>query len=141
MNTVLSVDLKAFAIGVLDNFVNARGTVALRWLVVHRQILREWNSRVFESQVAGLVFFMIRVRQEHRTQTIEAQGIIWLGIGDFLALCRRLERCVIRRRVVDRKREFAAEDGLINPNERGSNQTAKLVHKPAKVARRIQLFM
>jgi hypothetical protein len=53
-------------LGSFDDLVDAGRAVALRGLVVERQVVRIGTSGILQCQVAGLVFLVVGVRQEHR---------------------------------------------------------------------------
>ena len=66
MNTVLRVDLEALPLGVLDDFIHARGAVTLRRFIVNRQVALQRDGRVQQGEVTGLVFLVVGVGQEYR---------------------------------------------------------------------------
>ena len=61
MDAILRVDLESRAAWLLDDFINARGTITLRGLTIFRQIDADGNRRVLQHQVNGLVLLMIGI--------------------------------------------------------------------------------
>ncbi len=93
MDAVLGVDLEARLAGIdAHHLIDPRRAVALRRLGIFRQVDVDRNARVLELQVDRLVFLVIGVGDEHRTELVEAQHPVILRIADRLALGRRLQR-------------------------------------------------
>ena len=141
MHAVLGVDLEAFPVGILNDLVNPRGAVALCGLVVQGQIRRQWNRRVEQCQVAGLVFLVVGIRQEHRGQPVKADFVVGFRVVDFFTLGRRLHRCVIRSAIVQGKGQLTAENILVYPDHRRAQQNAELVHETGKIAGGVEFLM
>ena len=141
MHAVLGVDLEAFPVGILDDFVNPRGAVALCGFVVQGQIRRQRNRRVEQCQVAGLVFLVVGIRQEHRGQPVKTDFVVGFRVVDFFTLGRRLHRRVIRPAIIQGKWQLATKNILVDPDHGGSDQDAELVHETGEVARRVEFLV
>ena len=113
MHTVLGVDLQAWiaASAVADNFIHPRRAVTLLGRVVQRQVDLDRDGWVFQGQMAGLIFFMIGVGDEHRGQLVETDHTVRLGILDLRAFGCFLQLGVIRL-VVEGPRRLASEQVL-----------------------------
>ena len=61
MHTVLEINLKPWVFSVLrDDLIDARRAIALRGFGEFRQVYIDRHIRVFQMQMAGLVFFVVR---------------------------------------------------------------------------------
>src|SRR2546423_3699145 len=58
MNAVLRVDLESGAVRLLDDLVNAGGTVSLRRFRIFRQIDADGNGRILQHKVNRLVLLV-----------------------------------------------------------------------------------
>jgi len=68
VDAVLGVDLELLAatIVLIQHIIHTSRAVALRRLVVFRQVFLDGNLRVGRLQVNGLVFLVVGVRNKHR---------------------------------------------------------------------------
>src|SRR3546814_20454342 len=74
MDAILRVDDElGLALLLADDLIHPRRAIALRGLVIERQIIFDRDRRVLELKLAGLVFLVIGVREEHGRETIEGQ--------------------------------------------------------------------
>ena len=90
VQAVLRVDLQTvLALFRFDELVHARRAEARFRTGVGLQIQREGDACVLERQMRRLILFVIRVRDEHRRETVERELAIRLRILDWRALrCR-----------------------------------------------------
>ena len=67
MNTILRIDLKAFAtFRFLNDLVDAGWAVTLCRLIVFRQVHLQRNGDIREAQMTGLILSVIRIGQKYR---------------------------------------------------------------------------
>src|SRR5690606_39526867 len=83
VHAVLRVDLQAvFAVVVLDELIHAGRAIARLGAAILGQVDRYRHGGVFQRQVDGFVFIVVGVGDEHRTELVERQLAIGLGIID-----------------------------------------------------------
>src|SRR5690606_5108983 len=120
---VLRVDLEALAaIVIADHLIHAGRAVTLGRLVVQRQVVLDRNARIGQLQVNRLFFFMVGVGHEDRRQLVEADDTVRLGIGDLRRFGGLLQTRMVRRGVMQRDRNLAAEPVLVDVVERTTKQ-------------------
>ena len=100
MHTVLGIDLKPRSGWFFHDFVDARWAVTLSGLSVFGKVKGNWNTRIAQRQMAGLILLMIGIGQEDRRKTIEGQLVIGFGIVNLFGLGRLVKACVIGFRVM-----------------------------------------
>ena len=85
MHTVLRIDLqlRIGAIVIADNFIDPRRAVPLFRRVVQCQIDVDGHAWVFQRQMRGLVFFMIRRGKRHVGQAVEGDLAIGFRVVDW----------------------------------------------------------
>ena len=75
VHAVLGVDLEALgAVFLGDHFIHASRAVTLRRFIVERQVGADRDARVFQLQVARLLFFMVE-RPEHPEPMDQPVGV------------------------------------------------------------------
>jgi len=99
----------------------------LRRLVVQWQIVPYRDFRVAQLQVAGLILFVVDVREEHRREAIEGENTVRFRIVDLLALLGRLELLVIRVWILERPGQLAIEDIDVDERVGRAEHVAELV--------------
>src|SRR5512145_1791814 len=97
VHAVLGVDLQTRVAPVLvaDDLVDARRAVALLGGVVKGEIHAYRNRRIAKREMAGLVLLVVRARQVHRRELVEAHHTVGLRIVD-----ARVLGCLPELRVV-----------------------------------------
>ena len=135
VNTVLRVDLEAFAtLVVVYYLIDTCRTVTLGRFIVHRQVLLDRNARIDQFEVNRLLLFMVSVGEKYRAELVEAELPVRLGVVDLLRLGSCLQARIVGLGVVQRERNLAAEDVLIDEVERATLDGAPLVDRCAEVA-------
>ncbi len=119
VHTVLRVDLEALAaVFVVYHFINTRRAVALCRFCPFGQIDLNGDVGIFQLQVAGLIFFVVGVGQEHGSQFVKTDFAVGLGVADRAELGGRFQAGVICMVVMQVHRQFAAEEVLVDVVER-----------------------
>jgi hypothetical protein len=96
MHAVLRVDLQPPPAGIISHeFVHSGGAVARLGAVVLGEIDPDGDSRIAKLQMDGLVFLVIRIRQEDRRQLVEREHAVVLRVIDAPRLRCREERRVV----------------------------------------------
>ena len=140
MHAVLGVDLEARPAVLFDYLVYARGTISLRWLVVIGQVVADRDVGIGEDQVARLVLFVVRVRDEHRRELVEGQHAVGFGIFDGFGNCGESQLGMIGSVFVQREGHAAAGDGLVEPRIRRAGQRSQPMHGGPDIAGRLKLL-
>ena len=125
VHAVLRIDLQALgAVVVLHELVHAGGTVARFRTRVRGQVDVDGHAGVLQRQVDGLVFRVVRVRDEDGGHLVEGQLAVRFRVHDLLRLGGRFQAFVVAVRVVQGPRRLATEDDLVDARHQAAQVQA-----------------
>ena len=114
MDAVLRVDLQAVGvIFVFDELVDASGAVAGFGAGVYGQVDGDGDGGVSQSQMRGLLFFVVGVADEDAAQAVKGQFAIGFGVNNRFTVCGGFEVGVVWLVAAQRPGDVAAQDELL----------------------------
>ena len=143
MHAVLRVDLQPRRVLFhTNNLIHAGRAITLRRLVIEREIDLDRHRRILQRQMAGLVFLVVGVRQEHAGQPVKADHTIRLGIDDFRRLILAAHMGVVGAELEGEGQLIAQ---ILHPHHHaahgGAHRGAEFLHRRQHVANHLQFFV
>src|SRR6185437_433437 len=128
VDAVLRVDHEFREAAFLHPFIDASRAVPRGGACINVVLGLFLQLKIDDAQMDRLILFMIGIRQKYRRKPVKGQLSIRLGIGDWCAFGRGLERRIVRLAMPERAKDGEAKRirPHIEPAKYDSRQRAEL---------------